>query len=159
MTPQARGALNEDRFFDAATRLIDWKRKLVLSVRRASPALDARGVDGIIKIALPKGSTRATMSVPVEVKSSRTGVSRWKIVHREHHEAGVLVFYIKNDMPQHRLSKLIFRALDRVHRNSRDGTLYASWWSRIFRGRGSKNLQKNIATIKATRATSREKEK
>ncbi len=151
MTPQKRGALNEDRFFDAAARLITWKRKLVLEVRRASPALDARGVDGIIKIALPKGSKRETMSVPIEIKSSRIGVNRWKVVHREHHEAGVLVFYIKDDMPQHRLSKLIFRALDKVHRNSQDGTLYASWWRRVFRGRGSKNLQKNIATIKASR--------
>ncbi|MBP9669270.1 MAG: hypothetical protein KBE09_03205 [Candidatus Pacebacteria bacterium] len=157
MDPQKRGAHNEGRFFEAATRLISWKRKLVLEVRRASPALDARGVDGIIKIALPKGSKRESMSVPIEIKSSRLGVNRWKLVHRDHHDAGVLVFYIKASMPQHRLSKLIFRALDRVHRNSRNGTLYVSWWQRVFRGRGSKNLKKNIATIKSARARARQK--
>ncbi len=151
MTPQKRGALNEKRFFEAATRLITWKRKLVISVRQSSPELDARGVDGIIKITLPKGSTRESMSVPVEVKSSRSGVNRWKIVHREHYEAGVLVFYIKDDMLQYRLSTLIFRALYRVHKHSRDGALYTSWWRRLFRSRGSKALQKNIATIKAAR--------
>lgn len=152
MTPQNRGAHNEDRFLQAATRLIKWKSKLVISVRKSSPALDARGVDVIIKIALPTGAARETMSVPIEVKSSRTGVNRWKVVHREHVQAGILVFYVKDTMPQHALSKLIFRALYKVQRNSKDGMLYHSWWQRVFRGRGSKNLQKNIETIKASRA-------
>lgn len=151
MTPQERGARNEARFFDAAKRLLAWDKTIVEEVRQSPPALDARGIDGTIKITLPKGTKKRSMTVPVEVKSSKQGVAKWKVVHKEHHEAGVLIFYILDEMPERKLCKLIYDALWSVHKNSSDGMLYASWWQRVFKGRGSKRLQENVELIKKER--------
>ena len=151
MTPQERGALNETRFFEAASRLLAWDNTIVLEVRQSPPSLDARGVDGTIRISLPKGTEKTAMTVPVEVKSSKQGVAKWKVVHKDHYDAGVLVFYILDDMPQKALSQLIFNALWKVRKNSKGGRLFESWWQRVFKGRGSKKLQQNIELIKKER--------
>ena len=110
----------------------------------------------VVRIRLPKESPKAEMSVPVEVKSSPQGVAKWKVVHRDHYESGVLIFHIRDDMPRENLGKLIYDALWKVHKNSRDGMLYASWWQRVFAGRGSKKLHSNIELIKKERERRKE---
>lgn len=152
MTPREKGALTEARFFAAAEKLLTWDNTFVVSVERSRPELDARGVDGVIRITLPKRVRKRTMSVPVEIKSSWFGVRKWKLVHPEHHKAGVLVFYVPRYMARLDLSRLIYRALTRVRRNCRGGYLYSSWWQRLFARKGSKNLARNIAIIRRSRA-------
>ncbi|OGG59723.1 hypothetical protein A2765_04000 [Candidatus Kaiserbacteria bacterium RIFCSPHIGHO2_01_FULL_56_24] len=149
MDPIEKGKRTEERGFRALDVLKQKHPHFILKMRRASPAVDGRGIDAIVVIKLPKGTTKPDMSVPLEFKSSWLGVTKWKVVHRDLYDAGVLIFYIPQS--EYKVQRLIYRALHRVQLNSRDGTLYHSLFQRLFSG-GSRNLWRNIALIKKSRA-------
>lgn len=123
----------------------------ILKIRRSSPALDARGIDALVLIRLLRGMRKPTMTVPIEFKSSIWGVTKWQVVHSDLHKAGVLIFYLPQNMSPRKTRRLMYRALIRVRRNSRNGTLYHSLFQRLFRG-GSRNLGKIVEMIKEKRA-------
>lgn len=159
MDPFKRGDLSESRFFQAAKRLARENPALIERVRRSSPSLDARGIDSIIRLRYPKGSVKDGMSVPCEVKSSKAGVSKWRVTHPEHHRAGVLVFYFRDDIPNAAYRALILRALKTVRKRSPDGTLYHSWFQRLFVRQLSPRGRRNVRLIKERRAKTVGKEK
>ena len=150
MDPIKKGDITESRGFRALFELKDLYPEFVLHARRSSPEMDARGIDALVNIRLSRRGRNSAMSVPIEFKSSPWGVAKWKVAHSDLHRAGVLIFHIPETMSPRKLRRLMYRALDRVRKNSRDGTLYHSMFQRLFRG-GSKNLWKNIALIKKKR--------
>ncbi len=152
MDPILKGDLTEARALDVLNTLRERYPHFVKSVRRSSPELDARGIDCLVEIALPPGSAKNEMTVPLEFKSSWHGVSKWKVVHRDLHAAGVLIFAVPEN--RRKALRLMYRALERVQKNSRNGTLYHSLFQRIFKG-GSRNLRRVVEGIKLKR--SREK--
>jgi hypothetical protein len=152
MDPIAKGEKNEARGFKALEELKDIHPDLVLSVRQASPGLDARGIDGLTRVTLPTGTAKVAMTVPIEWKSSKQGVKKWKVVHSDLHKARVLIFYIPDDMTPRELRNLIYRALEKVRKNSKGGRLYHGLFQRLFARKPSKNLARNVELIKNRRA-------
>ncbi len=147
--PILKGELTEERALDTLLRLKERIPHFVRGFRRSAPELDARGIDLLVEIALPPGSAKRTMTVPLEIKSSMHGVRKWKVVHRDLHDAGVLVIAVP-ESPRKAI-RLMYRALQRVQKNSQDGTLYHSLFQRIFKG-GSRNLQRIIEMIRLRRS-------
>lgn len=94
------------------------------------------------------------MTVPLEVKSSKHGVAKWRVVHADLAEAGVLIVYLPLKMSDRKIRRLLYRALDRTRHNSRNGTLYHSLFQRLFIG-GSKRLFLIIALIREKRSQGR----
>ncbi|MFZ2555750.1 MAG: hypothetical protein WAZ27_04995 [Minisyncoccia bacterium] len=161
MDPREKGDRNEEKVLNALLELKNWYPdfvdtmtgpNLVRRVRRASPAMDARGIDILAQIGMPEGSPKKQMTVPIQVKSSSKGAAKWKVVHSDLYNAGVLIIYVPDNFSPRRLRRLVYRALMRVQANSREGMLYHSMFQRLFERKGSKNLQKNIDLIKENRA-------
>ena len=151
MDPQKKGDMTEALALRALNELANWYPHFVRSVRRSSPELDARGIDCLVEIALPPGSGKPFMTVPIEFKSSSWGVEKWKVVHSDLHRAGVLIFELQHSTSPRNRRRLMYRALQKVQLNSRGGRLYHGMFQRVFRG-GSKNLQANVDRIKEKRA-------
>lgn len=156
MNPQERGEFNESRALQALKELRTAYPDFVLAVRRSSPEVDARGIDILVTIAL-LGSpdtrpSKKRMTVPIEIKSSSRGVAKWKVVHSDLHHAGVLIFYLPLKNSPRTIRRLMYRALDKIRHNSRNGTLYHGMFQRLFKGRGSRNLRKNVELIRQSRA-------
>jgi hypothetical protein len=152
MDPIKKGELTEARGFKALQELKDIHPDLILSVRQSPPAVDARGIDNLTRVTLPVGTGKDAMTVPIEWKSSRWGVEKWKVTHSDLHKARVLIFYIPDDMTPRELRNLIYRALEKVRKNSKGGRLYHSMFQRLFARKPSKNLTRNIELIKGRRA-------
>lgn len=152
MDPILRGAQTELRFLDTLKELHTKYPELIVSYRQSSPAMDARGIDFLVRIQLPDSAGKESMSVPIEVKSSKSGVVKWKVVHRDLYEAGVLIFYIPTRFSQSKLRRLIRRALRTVQRNSEEGMLYHSMFQRLFKRKATKNLYRNKRLIRKERA-------
>lgn len=77
MDPREKGDLNEERVLNALLELKNWYPNfvhtmtgpnLVRRVRRASPAMDARGIDILAQIGMPEGSPKKHMTVPYPSK-------------------------------------------------------------------------------------------
>ncbi|MDP3645882.1 MAG: hypothetical protein Q8R25_02240 [bacterium] len=151
MDAQQRGDLSESRAFSALSRLQEDYPHKFRHLRRTSPGTDARGVDLFIELNVSKGRQRSWMTVPIEIKSSRMGVAKWRVTHPEHYKAGVLHFYILNRMDEKGLCQLFFRALDKVRHNARDGTLFHSWFQKLYEGRMSRRGRENVRKITARR--------
>lgn len=149
MDPILKGDLTEARALRVLNELREKYPDFVKNVRRSSPELDARGIDCLVEIALPEGSAKQTMTVPLEFKSSWHGVRKWKVVHRDLHDSGVLIFAVPESARKAR--RLMYRALMRVQKNSRNGTLYHSLFQRLFKG-GSRNLRRIVEGIKLKRS-------
>lgn len=152
MDPVAKGELTEARGFKALEELRNTYPDFILEVHRASPGLDARGIDALVRICLPKGTTKPGMTVPIQFKSSQWHAKLWEIKHPILHAAGVLIFYIENDISPRKLRRLMYRALTKVQKNSKDGMLYHSLFQRIFKGRKNRSLTRNVGIIKRRRA-------
>lgn len=152
MDPIKKGELTEARGFKALEELKDIHPDLVLSVRQASPGLDARGIDGLTRVTLPAGTGKDAMTVPIEFKSSKSGVRKWKVVHSDLYKARVLIVYITDDLSPRKLRRLLYRALEKVQKNSKGGMLYHSMFQRLFARKPSKNLARNVERIRNRRA-------
>lgn len=146
----AKGEATEKRALSALNALKMRYPELIRNVRQSPPEMDARGIDCLVRITLPEGSLKESMTVPVEFKSSWFGVSKWKVKHPDLHRDGVLIFAIPRSLSDRKLRRLFYRALTRVQKNSRNGTLYHSMFQRLFRG-GSKNLRRIVDLIKERR--------
>jgi hypothetical protein len=149
MDPIERGKQTEERGFRALKVIKEKNPEFDLHIRRTSPEVDVRGIDCFVRINLPEGLSRTRMTIPIEFKSSWFGVEKWKVVHRDLYDAGVLVFRIPKN--ERKARRLLYRGLESVRHNSRDGTLYHSMFQRLFKG-GSRNLWRNIALIRKRRA-------
>ena len=151
MEAQKRGDLSESRAFNALKALQTRYPQKFRRPRRTSPGTDARGVDLFIEITVPKSTQKGWMTVPIEIKSSKRGVAKWKVTHPEHYRAGVLHFYILDRMTDKGLAALFYKALDSVRHNSRDGTLFHSWFQKLYVGQMSSRGRENVRKIKARR--------
>jgi hypothetical protein len=149
--PTEKGRFNEKRALQALKELKE-EGDLVISFRQSSPEMDARGIDMAATIRLPRKKEPLSMSVPIEIKSSKGGVKKWKVVHSDLAQAGVLIFWLPFFASPRKIRRLFYRALTKVSIHSRGGTLYHGMFQRLFKSRGSKNLRKNVETIKRERA-------
>ncbi len=151
MDSQTRGNLSEAKAYGALRVLQEKYPDMLRGLRRASPGTDARGIDLLIRLNVSETYSR-WMTVPIEIKSSMHGVRKWRVVHPEHYEAGVLNFYIPDDMSAKDLQALFYRALDKVRHNSEGGMLYHSWFQKLYEGGLSPRGRENARKIAARRA-------
>ena len=149
MRAQDRGDLSESRAMGALKRLAGRHPEKFRRPRRASPGTDARGIDAFVEINIGTDHPH-WMTVPIEIKSSIWGIKKWRVVHSDLYNAGVLNFYIRDRMNDAGLDALFYRALDKISHKSRDGMLYHSMWQRLY-GRMSARGRKNARAIKARR--------
>ncbi len=152
MDPVRKGDITENRVHRALLELQTMHPEFVQDVRVAPPAVDARGIDFLVRIGLPAGISKKTMTVPIEAKSSLGGVKKLRVVHSDLHKAGVLIVYVPSWWwSPRKLRRLLYRALRKVQSNSRNGNLYDGLFQRLFVG-GSRNLDRIITMIKKHRA-------
>ena len=151
MDAQKRGDVSESKAYDALKWVQHTCPMMVRRVRRAAPAADARGIDFLIELNIVKGKKRGWMTVPIEVKSSMVGVRKWKMVHPEHHKAGVLIFVINHSLRSDELGWDFISALNKLRYNTRNGKLYVPWFLKLFKGKMSPRGEENIRKIKARR--------
>ncbi len=160
MNAQQRGDLSESKIFNALEVLHEQYPEKFGKSRRTSPATDARGVDILTRLNVPKGNgQKVWMTVPIEVKSSPTGIRKWRLTHPDHYKAGVVHVYVQDGATTTMLCQLMYWALDSVYYNAEDGTLYRRWWRKLFVGRMSKRGQENARKIAARRAREKERKR
>ena len=58
MGPREKGDITEGRVYDALLELRKAYPAFVQEVRQAPPSIDARGIDFLVKIGLPKGLSK-----------------------------------------------------------------------------------------------------
>lgn len=159
MDAQKRGDRSERRAFQTLVRLAAKYPDKFRRPRRVSPGTDARGLDDTIQVNVHKGKRKGWMTTPLQVKSSERGVEEWEVKHPDLHKAGVLCIYIRDDMDDDGLEALFYRALDKVRRNSKDGSLYHGMWQRLYQRGLSPRGRKNAREIAAKRERERQSEK
>lgn len=111
MNCQEKGLNNEKKFFAALPKKAESNPEWFGRVRRASKAMDKRGVDAIATIKSHKGSWCV---VPIQIKSSEIGKSYF-FQHRTLHEtARVPVIVIEEHMTVEEIRKRTFFYLKEV---------------------------------------------
>lgn len=159
MDSRKRGDLSEARVDEAAWSLVTKHPLDYKEYKRTSPGTDARGIDRTIKGNIGTRRHPRWMTIPFEIKSSKQGIRKWRVTHSDLYKAGVVHFYVRDDMNQKGLEALLYRAFDKVRKNSKDGTLYHSMWQCLYERRMSTRGRANSRNIAARRKKERRQKK
>lgn len=99
---------NEVLFFDAFARNYP-KPRYLKDISRASPRLDALGVDAIALVVYQDGEE---VRVPIQLKGTRAQVDRYYIVHPEAFRAKVIVLVVDGDMSPQCIRARLYEKLE-----------------------------------------------
>ncbi len=115
---EKRGAHREDKFFRAARKKTKQTPWWFRSVRRASPGMDVRGIDGFVKVKIHPD--QKAMSVPIQIKSSASGKYHYAVKHPLNLNAGVVVLIISEEMTDDEIRHMLYSELGKVRSLSRE---------------------------------------
>lgn len=150
MSPLQRvGAATEERFLTITTKKPtdpDW----FISVTRADPQFDARGIDMFAHIYMKDdvGPTR----VPIQIKSSYRGRASYRAVHPTNVEAGVLVIVVHKNNSDANIRAYLFRLLQQVRTQHKK---YEAFLQELLLQEMSPRGQDNEVRIRAQRKRKR----
>lgn len=119
-----RGRLAEERFIALARSLTN--KSLVRRVKKASTTLDILGVDVIIFLYSLSG--KKDIKVPVQIKSSFTGLRSYQQNHPRHIEAGVICIVVNELIPDEHIIKELSKRLEEIQWNNHE---YTDFFARL----------------------------
>lgn len=146
MSPLQRvGAATEARFLAIATKKPtdpDW----FITVTRADPMFDARGIDMFAHIYMADDVRPAR--VPIQIKSSYKGLASYRAIHPANVEASVLVIVAHKNDSDKNIRAYLFRLLQQVRTQNKK---YEEFLEELLSQKMSSRGQKNERRIRAQR--------
>jgi hypothetical protein len=115
---QKRGKDTEERFFRALKKRTLVTPEWFIKVRKASPDMDQKGVDAIVRIDVP--TRKRHVSIPIQIKTSWHGLRRYWIKRPSAlYRGAVLVIVVPPHFSDDQIRERTYMLLDKIRRGGR----------------------------------------